>query len=114
MRRRTALDAICAMDITDEAILEMPAIDALGFQISVVGLELLPTQHPYKIRVIRTSRVWRVMAATDVVIPPKSEAVMARCCERKPVGLQFTIEAHELQSPDSLIVGWTVSGNSQR
>ena len=113
VRGRTVLEAICAMNITEEAILGMPAMDALGFQMSVAGLELLPTQHPHRIRSIRTSRVWRVTAATDVVIPPRSEAVMAGCFEGKPVGSQFIIEAYELQSPDSLIVGRTVSGNSQ-
>ena len=43
VRGRTVFDAICAIDITEEAILGMPAIDALVFQMSVAGLELYPT-----------------------------------------------------------------------
>ena len=113
VRWRTVLEAICAMDITEEAILGMPAIDALGFQMSVACLELLPTQHSHRISSIITSRVWRVTAATDVVIPPRSEAVISGCFEAKPVDSQFIIEAHELQSPDSLIVGRRAFGNSQ-
>ena len=113
VRGRTILEAVCAMEITEEAILGMPALEALGFQISVAGLELLPSEHPHRIRGISTARVWRITAAAEVVIPPRSEAIIAGCFEGKPIGSQFLIESLELQSPDSLIVGRTVSGNNQ-
>ena len=91
----------------------MPAMDALGFQMSVVGLELLPTQHPHRIRSVRTKRERRVTATTDVLIPPKSEAIIAGSFERKLVDSQFLIKSHELQSHDFVIVGRTISGNNQ-
>ena len=42
-----------------------------------------------------------------------SEAIIAGCIEKNPVGLHFLIKSHKLQSPDSVIVAGTISDINQ-
>ena len=76
---RVVTDAVIAMQMEPEAILSLPTLAALGGQVTVAGIELLPVSrlsHDTSVRQVRAPRMLRVTVKQDEVIPAKSQKVV--------------------------------------
>jgi transposase InsO family protein len=71
---RVVTDAVIAMQMEPDAILSLPTLAALGGQVTVAGVELLPVNP--SIRNITGSRVLKVRADGPNIIPARSEKVI--------------------------------------
>lgn len=72
---RCVLEAVYAAPIADTAIMGLETMKALGLDLSVAGVRLLPSQ-PSLIRRTQVQTVRRVVASTSYDVPARSEMVV--------------------------------------
>ena len=73
---RTVLEAVYATPFPETAILGMPALAGLGCNITVAGIEVVPTKERSIMQRLTTWRVRRVVAAEDAIVPARSEILL--------------------------------------
>ena len=73
---RTVLESVYATPFPEAAILGMPALAELGCNVTIAGMEVVPTKTRSIMQRLTTWRVRRVVAAEDVVIPARSEVML--------------------------------------
>ena len=110
---RTVLEAVYVMVNTDEAILGMPALTALGLCITLAGVEVLKSGSNPTVRRLRMPKVYRVTADGNSTVPPRSEAIVTGRMQGKLLGSLFAIEPKNSLQQNSLLVARTVAGHCQ-
>ena len=110
---KTVLEAVYVMSDTDEAILGMPALTALGLCITLAGVEVMKLAQNPTIRHLQLLKVYRVTADRDYSVPPRSEAMIMGRMQGKPIGSLFAIEPKNSLQQDSLLIARTVAGRDQ-
>ena len=110
---KTVLEAVYAMSDTDEAILGMPALTALGLCITLAGMEVVKSASNATIRRLQLPKVYRVTADRDYSVHPRSEAMIMGRIQGKPIGSLFAIEPKNSLQQDSLLIARTVTGQDQ-
>ena len=108
---KTVLEAVYVMSDTDEAILGMPALTALGLCIILAGVEVMKSVPNPTIRRLQLPKVYRVPADRDYTVPPRSEAMIMGRMQGKPIGSLFAIEPKNSLQQDSLLIARTVASN---
>ena len=110
---KTVLEVVYVMSDTDEAILGMPALMALGLCIILAGVEVVKSVLNPTVRRLRTPRVYRVTVDRNYTVPPRSEAIVTGKMQGKPIGSLFAIELKNSLQQDSLLITRTVAGQDQ-
>ena len=110
---KTVPEAVYVMSDTDEAILGMPALTALGLCITLAGVEVMKLAQNPTIRHLQLLKVYRVTADRDYSVPPRSEAMIMGRMQGKPIGSLFAIEPKNSLQQDSLLIARTVAGRDQ-
>ncbi len=105
---RVVIDAVIAMQMEPEAILSLPTLRALGGQVTVAGVELLPTTSSSPIRQLQASRVFRVTVDRNDVIPPRSQMVVPCRIKGEPSGQTLVIEGTDQRKRNTFQVAHSV------
>ena len=101
------------MPNTDEAILGIPALTALGLCITLAGMEVLKSGSNPTVRRLQMPKMYRIIADRDCVVPSRSETIITGRMQGRPLGSLFAIEPKNFLQQDSLLVARTVAGYCQ-
>ena len=110
---KTVLEAVYVMPNTDEAILGMLSLKALGLCITLAGVEVLKSGSNPTVRRLQVPKMYRVTADGNCTVPPRSEAIVTGRMQGKPMGSLFAIKPKNSLQQNSLLVARTVAGHCQ-
>jgi transposase InsO family protein len=107
---RTILEPFCVLRDLERVILGMPALHELGFEASLAGVDLVPTQPEDRVRQTAPAGGCRIRTLDAVEIPARSERVVLARTGTGMDGRQVMVTPHDVAGglPSSLMVARAV------